>query len=111
VAGEQAGALCGDGPVWRPKRGEGSPEWGVPQRCKLGGGERRRWSRGAAEGAGKEVEGAPSVGVELRAVSIGLEGDWGSVSWQLYDGGMMVQWRRRGGGGKRAAHRASVLLL
>jgi hypothetical protein len=55
--------------------------------------ERRRWSRGAAEGVGKEVEGAPSIGAELGAVSSGLEGDQGGVSWQLNDTGMMAQWR------------------
>jgi hypothetical protein len=55
--------------------------------------ERRWWSRGAAVGVGKEVEGAPSVGAKLGAVSSGLEGDQGSVLWQLNDTDMMAQWQ------------------
>jgi hypothetical protein len=45
------------------------------------------WSGGAAEGAGKEVGGAPGVGEELRAVTESSEGDQGGVSWWLNDGG------------------------
>jgi hypothetical protein len=53
------------------------------------------WSRGATEGAGKEVEGAPGVGTELAAVSGSSEGDRGGVSWQPDDGGRMAQWRQQ----------------
>jgi hypothetical protein len=93
-------SLRGDGPVWQLERGEGSPESGVPRWHKPSGGERRRWSRGADEGTDKEVEGAPDVGAEFRAVSRSLEGDRGSISWRLNNGGTMAQWQRRGGGGK-----------
>jgi hypothetical protein len=39
------------------------------------GEERWWWSRGAAEGAGKEVGGAPGVGAELGVVMESSEGD------------------------------------
>jgi hypothetical protein len=55
---------------------EGSPERGVPRRRKPSGKERWWWSRGAAEGASKEVEGALGVG----AVSGASEGDRGGGS-------------------------------
>jgi hypothetical protein len=48
--------------------GRGSPEHGVPRRCKPSSGERRWWSTGAAEGTDKGVEGARGVGAELGAV-------------------------------------------
>jgi hypothetical protein len=71
---------------------------------KPSGREQWWWSRGAAEVAGKEVEGALSVGAELRAVSRSSERDRGGVSRWLNDGSMTMQWRRRGKGGKRAVH-------
>jgi hypothetical protein len=49
--------------------GRGSLEQGAKWRHKLSGGEQWWWSRGAAEGAGKGVEGAHDVGTELGAVS------------------------------------------
>jgi hypothetical protein len=68
-------------------------EWGMTPRWLSSAGEERRWwSRGAAEGAGKEVEVAPSVCVELRAVSGSLEGYRAGISWRLNNGGMTVQW-------------------
>jgi hypothetical protein len=59
-------------------------------------------SGGAEEamGAGKEVEGAPSVGAKLGVVSGGSEGDRGSVS-RRHDGVVAEKGQRR----KRAAHR------
>jgi hypothetical protein len=80
----------GGGPDWRLKRGEGSPEQGVPRRCKPSGGERRCWSKLAAEGAGKGVEGAPGVGAVLGVVSGGSEGDRDGGSRWLNDGSMTV---------------------
>jgi hypothetical protein len=64
--------------------------------------EQRGSSRGAAEGASKEGEGAPGVGAELGAVSRSSEGDRSGGSWQLNDGnhgGAMAAkgWRRKKG--------------
>jgi hypothetical protein len=64
----------------------------TPRWLSSAGEERRWWSRGAAEGAGKEVEVAPGVCAEIRAVSGSLEGDRAGISWRLNDGGTMVLW-------------------
>jgi hypothetical protein len=50
--------------------------------CWLGSAEEeRRWRRrGAADGVGKEVGGAPGVGAELRAVMGSSEGDRCGIS-------------------------------
>jgi hypothetical protein len=57
--------------------------------------ERRWWSRGAAEGAGRELRGAPGISTELKAVMESLEGDRGGVSRWLNNGGTMAQWQQR----------------
>jgi hypothetical protein len=62
------------------------------------GEEWRRWSGGAAEGAGKEVRGAPSVGAELGAVTGSSEGD---------HGGSMTVARWRSGSNERRRKRAA----
>jgi hypothetical protein len=81
---------CGtDLGVWG---GGGSPEQGVPQWCKPSGGERRWWSRGAGEGTGKWVEGAPGVGAELAAVSGGSDGTGAVVRGGSMKASMEVQW-------------------
>jgi hypothetical protein len=54
------------GLIWGVQGGRGSPEQGVPQWRKPTGGVRRWWRGGAAEGAGKVVEGAHGVGAEVR---------------------------------------------
>jgi hypothetical protein len=46
----------------------------------LAGEEQRWWSRGADEGAGKEVGAAPDIGAELRAVTRNSKGDRGGIS-------------------------------
>jgi hypothetical protein len=56
--------------------------------------ERRQWSGGAAEGTSKEVGEAPGVDVELGVVTESSEGDRGSISWWLNDGGMTAQWQQ-----------------
>jgi hypothetical protein len=73
---------------WRRDRA-GYPWW-----LGSAGDERWWWSGGATKASGKEVEGAPGVGAELRAVMESLEGDQGGISWWLNDGGTLVQWRQ-----------------
>jgi hypothetical protein len=48
---------------------------GYPRWLGSAGEERRWWSRGAAEGADKEVGGAPDISAELWAVTGSSEGD------------------------------------
>jgi hypothetical protein len=99
------------GLIWGVRGGRGSLEQGVPRRCKLSGGERRWWSRGAAEGAGKGVEGAHGVGAELGVVSQSSEGDQGGGLRWFNDCSTTAQWQRRGGGPKRVVHRGGGVLL
>jgi hypothetical protein len=82
--------------------GRGSLEQGVPWRRKLSGGERQWWSRGAAEGTGKGVEGAHDVGVELGTLTGCSERGRTSGLQCLNDGkhgGVVAlkRWRRKKG--------------
>jgi hypothetical protein len=85
-----SGAVLGWGRDGRRMAGVGYPRWLDSARE-----ERRWWSGGAAEGAGKEVGGAPGVCAELGVVTKSSERDRGGVSWWLNDGGMMAQWQQR----------------
>jgi hypothetical protein len=58
------------------------------------GEEWRWWTGGAAEGTGKQVEGAPGVGAKLRVVTESLDWDQGGISRWLNDGGTMAQWQQ-----------------
>jgi hypothetical protein len=66
---------------------------GCPWWLGSAGEERWCWSVGAVEGTGKEVQGAPGVGTELRALTVSSAGDWGGISQWLNDGGTTAQWR------------------
>jgi hypothetical protein len=68
----------------------------------LTGEEQRQCSRAAAEGAGKEVQGAPGVSVELGAVMGSLEQDrvafHDSSTMAKWGGGLLLLRAARGGG-------------
>jgi hypothetical protein len=68
----------------------------------LTGEEQRQCSRAAAEGAGKEVQGAPGVSVELGAVTGSLERDrvafHDSSTMAKWGGGLLLLRAARGGG-------------
>jgi hypothetical protein len=66
------------GLIWVVRGGRGSPERGVPWWRKPSSGERRWWSRGAAEGVGKGVEVAHGIGVEFGVLMSCSERGW---SW------------------------------
>jgi hypothetical protein len=77
--------VLGWGQDYRRRTREGCPWW-----LGSAGEELQWWSGGAAEGAGKEVRGAPGIGAELRVVTGSSEGDRGGISQWLNDGGMTV---------------------
>jgi hypothetical protein len=75
----------------RRMAGAGCPRW-----PSSAGEERRWWSEGVAECAGKEVGGAPGVGAELRAVTESSEGDrGGSMTTARWHSGGNGQRRKR----------------
>jgi hypothetical protein len=75
---------------------------GCPQSLGLVREERQWWSRGAAEGACKEVRGAPGVSAELEAVMESSEG-----TRVAFCGCSMTAARWRSGGNGRRSKRAA----
>jgi hypothetical protein len=63
--------------------------------------EWRWWSRGAAEGAGNEVGGAPDVGVELRAVTAQWRQRRRRKKGSSRGGALLLKAARGGGRGRR----------
>jgi hypothetical protein len=81
------------GLIWGVQGGRGSLEQRVPWRRKSSGGEQRWWSRGAAEGSGKGVEGAHDVSAEL--------GARGVRRGAAVTASTVAQLRQSGGGGRK----------
>jgi hypothetical protein len=120
VASRSRGSPAGSERLGRMYSAARCSGWGQDGRRKAGvdcpwwlgsaGEERRWWSGGAAEGTGKEVGGVLGVGPEIGAVTAILEGDRGSVSRWLNDGGMTAQWRQWAEE-EKGSSRGGVLLL